>query len=83
MEFQDNKLSEDFKRKWEKLLWKPTTVWEIHKGRVTPLTPIVEPHCKTHSNVTLELKDTVPFESGTIPIRCKESESGEFDETRS
>ena len=81
LEFKDNKLSREFKLKWERLLWRTPTIWALGKNELTPLTPIVEPHCKTHSNVTLELEDTVPFESGAIPIRCKESESGEFDET--
>ena len=81
LEFKDNKLSREFKLKWERLLWRTPTIWALGKNELTPLTPIVEPHCKTHSNVTLELEDTVPFESGAIPIRCKESESGESDET--
>ena len=81
LEFKDNKLSREFKLKWERLLWRTPTIWALGKNELTPLTPIVEPHCKTHSNVTLELEDTVPFESGAIPVRCKESESGEFDES--
>ena len=81
LEFKDNSFSEESILKWERLLWRTPTIWANGKNELTPLTPIVEPHCKTHSNVTLELKDTVPFESGTIAIRCKESQSGEFDET--
>ena len=81
LEFKDNNFSEEFILKWERLLWRTPTIWAMGKNELTPLTPIVQPHSKTHANVRLELKDTVPFESGMIPIRCKESETGEFNET--